>query len=1018
MAPKLVFLPYVRKGAVASIDPTAADTLDGKLPARASVSVETTVSGGGTTTVSLEARLYGPGDVTGLDPRQVIRTDPAHQASDVEPDYLACIEFKRPDFPWIFTPAAPASGHRLTPWLALIVVEREDRELSYVPPNPLPTITVPLAALPDLREAWAWAHAQVAGEESPQTILDTYPERTLSRLVCPRRLAPRTAYYACVVPTFDAGVRAGLGQDPGTPQHLAFAWQAGSDGSVSLPVYYHWEFSTGAGDDFEGLVWKLKRGSLPAAVGTRMVAVDAPGWPQSLRLPVEGALRARRVQPPSPTPLEKLRGTAPYQAFQEGLRALINDSAPLPTGMALPPPLYGRWHAAERALAAQPRHPWLAELNLNPSYRVAAAIGAQIVRDQQEQLMTAAWAQVGEVRRANQALRQGQLATATSTLLYTRRLASLDPATLAVVTGPVHSRVRDGGGTHSIAATVRGSRVPAGLAGGPLRRLLRPRGPLARRTGSGRGSWAGRLVRRINDGELALLPPTPAPGGMITMDQITRQGDRPTLCNLSPTRLMDRLGTNPPAELALIGLLQLLPRVEQLAEELAQIVEAVGNLLRANPAAPAPVLHALTRAAAVADEAQRLARSLADQGARLSGAEARRTIELLITLKVQLDDGYRAAAGDFALADAIDMLRRALRGLLGDSHSQRYLTIVSAALAFHARLAPCSGGTPMPAPLALSALREQLLAALNPAVTIVHRVLGQVSAPHWQPEDRLEPVMAAPAFPAPMYRPLAELSQEWLLPGLEQVPPNTLALLETNPAFVEAYMVGLNHELGRELLWRGYPTDQRGTSFHTFWETRGRPSAEGSPTQQDIPQIVEWEQQLGGHLGGGGEKPVLLLRGDLLRRYPRAVIVLVAGETGPEGRRPRVDPEARHFPVFRGSLEPDITFLGFDVDLAAIHGDPGYYLVVEQPPTEPRFGLDGEQPDIRTHTWRDLSWPAAGIKPGELLGLSGAAKSFPQGDPGFVDDANLWGKDSAAMATITLQMPFRIAIHASDLLPQ
>ena len=31
-------------------------------------------------------------------------------------------------------------------------------------------------------------------------------------------------------------------------------------------------------------------------------------------------------------------------------------------------------------------------------------------------------------------------------------------------------------------------------------------------------------------------------------------------------------------------------------------------------------------------------------------------------------------------------------------------------------------------------------------------------------------------------------------------------------------MVGLNHEFARELLWREYPTDQRGSTFRQFWD--------------------------------------------------------------------------------------------------------------------------------------------------------------------------------------------------------
>ena len=84
----------------------------------------------------------------------------------------------------------------------------------------------------------------------------------------------------------------------------------------------------------------------------------------------------------------------------------------------------------------------------------------------------------------------------------------------------------------------------------------------------------------------------------------------------------------------------------------------------------------------------------------------------------------------------------------------------------------------------------------------------------------IEPIMAAPKFPQPMYESLRDLSQQLLLPGLETVEPNSVLGLETNSRFVEAYMVGLNFEMGRELLWRGYPTDQRGTYFDRFWDSR------------------------------------------------------------------------------------------------------------------------------------------------------------------------------------------------------
>ena len=85
-------------------------------------------------------------------------------------------------------------------------------------------------------------------------------------------------------------------------------------------------------------------------------------------------------------------------------------------------------------------------------------------------------------------------------------------------------------------------------------------------------------------------------------------------------------------------------------------------------------------------------------------------------------------------------------------------------------------------------------------------------------DDPLEPVMDTPDFPQPMYEALRDLSQAYLLPGLEHVPANTVTLLGTNPKFVESFMVGLNAEMAHEMLWRNYPTDQR-TYFRRFWDT-------------------------------------------------------------------------------------------------------------------------------------------------------------------------------------------------------
>jgi hypothetical protein len=174
-----------------------------------------------------------------------------------------------------------------------------------------------------------------------------------------------------------------------------------------------------------------------------------------------------------------------------------------------------------------------------------------------------------------------------------------------------------------------------------------------------------------------------------------------------------------------------------------------------------------------------------------------------------------------------------------------------------------------------------------------------------------------------MYEVLRDLSQELLLPGIEHVPPNTITMLETNAKFVESFMVGLNTEMGRELLWRGFPTDQRGTYFRQFWDGK----------QPDIQPIDQWgTKSLGENLLGPGpdENIVLLIRGELLSRYPNAVIYAAEAKKNPDGTQvtPREPGPTEKYPIFRGTLEPDITFLGFDLTSTeakvplAIHQSP------------------------------------------------------------------------------------------------
>src|SRR5438034_10164685 len=147
MGGSFTFLSWVRQVMISTVQ--TGDTLDSTLNSHIDVNVHVYLNNSATADVTRAIRLLGPGDVTGFDARQVIRTDPVHLTSDFEPNYFPVVEFDRPDFPWLFTPAANA-GEKLRPWICLIAVEKGAENLQATPQRPLPLLTViPKQKLPN-----------------------------------------------------------------------------------------------------------------------------------------------------------------------------------------------------------------------------------------------------------------------------------------------------------------------------------------------------------------------------------------------------------------------------------------------------------------------------------------------------------------------------------------------------------------------------------------------------------------------------------------------------------------------------------------------------------------------------------------------------------------------------------------------------------------------------------------------------------------------------------------------------
>ena len=486
MDEQITFLPWLRRGLAQAL--TTIDPLSGPLARGPEITAHVNVLD---TPATRTVRLHGPDQVTGLAPGQVLRSEPRPDSAEVEPTLFPYVELAAPDLPWLYTPAAPDGDGRLRPWLVLVVVREQEGVELQLRDGALPVLRVDSALsdeLPALADSWAWVHVQsLVGLDGTAEAVAAGGGEVVARLVCPRRLTPNASWLACVVPAFDGGVARGLGD----PVSEGAGWKpAWSDHAVGpLPVYYHWRFTTGAEGDFEALARRLKPDDSGLEFGLHAMDVTDPGLiparPRTVLLDFEGALQTEGVRP---------RGwkTDDKDGFQGPLEPLLNDAAvravydPRVVEPLVGPPLYGQWPAGALSV---PADGWLRSLNLHPVRRAAAGLGAQVVRNAQEELVAAAWDQGGALRQTVTTLNQARLAVEIGRRM-TGRLATLSDGDTLQLTAPLQALLGSG---RSVRKRLDAAGIPAGLVSSTHVRLTRDGTPLARDWPQLAGQGAGRL---------------------------------------------------------------------------------------------------------------------------------------------------------------------------------------------------------------------------------------------------------------------------------------------------------------------------------------------------------------------------------------------------------------------------------------------------------------------------------------------------------------------------------------------
>lgn len=354
----------------------------------------------------------------------------------------------------------------------------------------------------------------------------------------------------------------------------------------------------------------------------------------------------------------------------------------------------------------------------------------------------------------------------------------------------------------------------------------------------------------------------------------------------------------------------------------------------------------------------------------------------------------------------------------------------------------------------LPRLADATFTSIDPNRTVPARTWGSIRLPGRIIDlvgEEFKEAMAYPEFDTPMYRPLVTISSELFLPNINFIEPNSISLLETNQKFIESYLVGLNHEFARELLWREYPTDQRGSYFRQFWDVRGFvtpvTSALGAEAMKDIKPIHTWKktEKLGYHNArdpeGDPEQLVFVVRGELLKKFPNTVIYAQKAILASDGvtkviRQDTENEKEIIFPIYQAEIQPDIKLLGFNLTIEQAAGTEetddfpgdtlGWFFIIAEVPGEARFGMDltynPNNPEIGPFTWNDLSWENFGGQNLEFVrgSITPGNTGKPGGEfpPPNSNAAGTWNRSSADMAAILFQRPVMIATHATEMLDE
>ncbi|MCE7980208.1 MAG: hypothetical protein DYG89_03380 [Caldilinea sp. CFX5] len=930
--------------------------------------------------------LLAASDVAGLQAGAIKHMAPAPFARDAETTKLVHVDLWEADLPWRYTPLPNDPAQKLRPWLVLLVGTGEELQ---VEAGVVTKVADAVLLEHNLDHSHLWAHTQFDGNQEIARILSPRGAKK-NGAGRPVGLLPQHEYQAVLVPAFNDA-----GQPMWRVNGATVTTNFGRKGV--LPAFHAWRFWTTEAGDFETLAAALH--IPPAAdVGKAKLhyrrSVPADGIDLKLAMEVRGAITSLQ-DPVAPDPALLAQVITDVDGLNDALENTIG----------LPP--YGRpWLPDPDSIESG----WPHELTDDPRARGVAGLGVWLGVEAQETLMDAAVQQAGALREAGQRINQLALGLWAAGRLWDQRLPS-EPNERLHILGPLMARLLAAdGGVVLDRVTGDSSPLPPALFSSAAQRLLRDRSSITRRLAEPTGGLNRRAALDAANQPAPL--PDRAPAGLPHTDQVAQA------LGLPPLEELLRLDEQWLADV----IAQLWVLVEQFSQEYRRLRQ---ELLQAGQLAELLLIRQEFGEKLPFELSAQLQARLPEQEMPCEGEGIIRLIGARPGLEIW-EYYARLLESDSAQTEFYDALWQALRRCMARRPCEELLANLDLPIEDRERfcddLIDQLPPPPQPdqKPINLGALAGALAAALDPRQPTAPARVRLCATLKGVDCSRLTRPEYAIGLDFPTWELLRRYDKEWLLPGVGALEKDSITALQTNPAFIDAYLVGLNSQFLSEMRWRDLAVDRTCTPLRMFW---GQVNYATQQRQADIEPLAEWSKATDQPLGdlshqtiqpsdpanATGSRLVIAFRSDLFRRYPSTLVYLVKPDPAvdtdvpPDPNQPektalntllQAPPQLdmppsphpvgsaawqaamsewrnkrKHFgPIFAGMITPEVTFFAFDVTPSELDK---YWLVLDEPPAELRFRND-EQKRPQVITSHSAAFAQSTIDQPTRVAISGA----------------------------------------------